>query len=201
MTRWHRVAVAVKGQSVTLIVDCKKRVTRPLPRSARPLLDTHGVIIFGARILDEEVFEVTRTENRVISYPIYCVYSPSGPSSPSSYTLALHLSSHEFIFPFSILKANFLCRRIRHPLLWQDSCLHQSTYPFIPSTNLSIYTHPFMYSSKTHPPIYALTHQSSIQVCIHPFAHFPLPSHFLLHSSVSLFTFNPSIYSIIHPPT
>lgn len=59
MTRWHRVAVAVKGQSVTLILDCKKRVTRPLPRSARPVLDTHGVIIFGARILDEEVFEVT----------------------------------------------------------------------------------------------------------------------------------------------
>uniref|UniRef100_A0A3Q2HIX8 Collagen type XI alpha 2 chain n=1 Tax=Equus caballus TaxID=9796 RepID=A0A3Q2HIX8_HORSE len=55
--KWHRVAVAVKGQSVTLIVDCKKRVTRPLPRSAHPVLDTHGVIIFGARILDEEVFE------------------------------------------------------------------------------------------------------------------------------------------------
>ncbi|XP_054984527.1 collagen alpha-2(XI) chain isoform X3 [Sorex araneus] len=55
--KWHRLAVAVKGQSVTLIVDCKKRVTRPLPRSARPVLDTRGVIIFGARILDEEVFE------------------------------------------------------------------------------------------------------------------------------------------------
>lgn len=54
------MAVAVKGQSVTLIVDCKKRVTRPLTRSARPVLDTHGVVIFGARILDEEVFEVTR---------------------------------------------------------------------------------------------------------------------------------------------
>ena len=59
VTRWHRVAVAVKGQSVTLVIDCKKRVTRPLPRSARPALDTRGVIIFGARILDEEVFEVT----------------------------------------------------------------------------------------------------------------------------------------------
>uniref|UniRef100_A0A286XJ41 Collagen type XI alpha 2 chain n=1 Tax=Cavia porcellus TaxID=10141 RepID=A0A286XJ41_CAVPO len=55
--KWHRVAVAVKGQSVTLIVDCKKRITRPLPRSARPVLDTRGVVIFGARILDEEVFE------------------------------------------------------------------------------------------------------------------------------------------------
>uniref|UniRef100_A0A8C5K733 Collagen alpha-2(XI) chain n=1 Tax=Jaculus jaculus TaxID=51337 RepID=A0A8C5K733_JACJA len=55
--KWHRVAVAVKGQSVTLIVDCKKRVTRPLPRSARPVLDTRGVVTFGARVLDEEVFE------------------------------------------------------------------------------------------------------------------------------------------------
>ncbi|XP_020829879.1 collagen alpha-2(XI) chain isoform X6 [Phascolarctos cinereus] len=55
--KWHRVAVAVKGHSVTLIVDCKKRVTRPLPRSARPVLDTRGVLIFGARILDDEVFE------------------------------------------------------------------------------------------------------------------------------------------------
>ncbi|EGW09101.1 Collagen alpha-2(XI) chain [Cricetulus griseus] len=55
--KWHRVAVAVKGQSVTLIVDCKKRVTRPLPRSVHPVLDTRGVVIFGAHILDDEVFE------------------------------------------------------------------------------------------------------------------------------------------------
>eukprot|EP00073_Rattus_norvegicus_P041578 XP_008771010.1 PREDICTED: collagen alpha-2(XI) chain-like [Rattus norvegicus] len=55
--KWHHVAVAVKGQSVTLIVDCKKRVTRPLPRSVHPVLDTHGVVIFGAHVLDDEVFE------------------------------------------------------------------------------------------------------------------------------------------------
>lgn len=53
------MAVAVKGQSVTLIVDCKKRLTRPLPRSANPVLDTHGVVIFGGHILDDEVFEVS----------------------------------------------------------------------------------------------------------------------------------------------
>lgn len=104
------MGVAVKGQSVTLIVDCKKRVTRPLPRSARPVLDTRGVIIFGARILDEEVFEVTeQSENRVISGPIACVHSPSGPSTPSSHVLALHLSSQEVVFPFTILRANILC--------------------------------------------------------------------------------------------
>lgn len=53
------MAVAVKGQSVTLIVDCKKRVSRPLPRSVNPVLDTRGVVIFGAHILDDEVFEVS----------------------------------------------------------------------------------------------------------------------------------------------
>lgn len=61
------MAVAVKGQSVTLIVDCKKRVTRPLPRSVHPVLDTHGVVIFGAHILDDEVFEVSL--RRVIPSP------------------------------------------------------------------------------------------------------------------------------------
>lgn len=58
------MAVAVKGQSVTLIVDCKKRVTRPLPRSVHPVLDTHGVVIFGAHILDDEVFEVSAAGSR-----------------------------------------------------------------------------------------------------------------------------------------
>lgn len=74
MTRWHRVAVAVKGQSVTLIIDCKKRVTRPLPRSAHPVLDTRGVIIFGARILDEEVFEVTRAARERSDFWSYALY-------------------------------------------------------------------------------------------------------------------------------
>ena len=70
------MGVAVKGQSVTLIVDCKKRVTRPLPRSARPVLDTRGVIIFGARILDEEVFEVTRAvrEQSYFLPPVLCLF-------------------------------------------------------------------------------------------------------------------------------
>lgn len=158
------MAVAVKGQSVTLIVDCKKRVTRPLPRSARPLLDTHGVIIFGARILDEEVFEVTnreqRIENRGISGLISCVCSPSGTSTPSSYALTLHLISYEFVFPYPILRADFLCRRNRCPCVWQDRCLHQSSSVrlSIHLFNISICTHPFIYSCISHPFIYVLTH-------------------------------------------
>lgn len=64
------MAVAVKGQSVTLIVDCKKRVTRPLPRSVHPVLDTQGVVIFGAHILDDEVFEVSAGSEEGDSVPM-----------------------------------------------------------------------------------------------------------------------------------
>lgn len=150
--------MAVKGQSVTLIVDCKKRVTRPLPRSARPVLDTHGVIIFGARILDEEVFEVNRAIREQIDFWFH-ILSPL-PSIPSSCALALHFSCHEFKFPFCILRANFLCRRTRWPLvwwplIWQDCPqllilsfrLHHSAHSF----NQFFYlpTHPF-----THSPIH-----------------------------------------------
>lgn len=156
MTRWHRVGVAVKGQSVTLIVDCKKRVTRPLPRSARPVLDTHGVIIFGARILDEEVFEVNRAIREQIDFwfHILCLL----PSMPSSCVLALDFSCHEFKFPFPILRANFLCRRTRWPLIWWPLIcrtvhsylslrLHHSTHPF--NQFFYLLTHLF-----THSPIH-----------------------------------------------
>uniref|UniRef100_A0A8C4RUI4 Thrombospondin-like N-terminal domain-containing protein n=1 Tax=Erpetoichthys calabaricus TaxID=27687 RepID=A0A8C4RUI4_ERPCA len=56
--KWHRIALSVQKKSVTLIVDCKKRITKPLPRSASPIIDTKGIMVFGTRILDEEVFEV-----------------------------------------------------------------------------------------------------------------------------------------------
>lgn len=58
LTRWHRVAISVHRQTITLILDCKKRTTQRLLRSANPIIDTRGIVVFGTRILDEEVFEV-----------------------------------------------------------------------------------------------------------------------------------------------
>ncbi|XP_076727561.1 collagen alpha-1(XI) chain-like [Callospermophilus lateralis] len=40
-----------------MIVDCKKKTTKPLDRSERSIVDTNGITVFGTRILDEEVFE------------------------------------------------------------------------------------------------------------------------------------------------
>ncbi|KAK9392536.1 collagen alpha-1V chain-like [Crotalus adamanteus] len=55
--KWHRVAFSVHKKNVTLILDCKKKVTKFLDRSDHPIIDVNGIIVFGTRILDEEVFE------------------------------------------------------------------------------------------------------------------------------------------------
>lgn len=62
--RWHRVAISVEKKSVTIIVDCKKKVTRPLGRSDQAVINTEGITVFGTRILDEEVFEASYGVNR-----------------------------------------------------------------------------------------------------------------------------------------
>lgn len=56
--RWHRIAFSVHKKNITLILDCKKKITKVLNRSDHPLIDLNGIIVFGARILDEELFEV-----------------------------------------------------------------------------------------------------------------------------------------------
>lgn len=58
LSRWHRVAISVHKQTITLILDCKKKTTQKLLRSPNPIIDTRGIVVFGTRILDEEVFEV-----------------------------------------------------------------------------------------------------------------------------------------------
>jgi len=49
----------VQKKNVTLILDCKKKITKFLDRSDHPIIDVNGIIVFGTRILDEEVFEVS----------------------------------------------------------------------------------------------------------------------------------------------
>lgn len=56
--RWHRVAISVEKKTVTIIVDCKKKITKPLKRSDHANLDTKGITVFGSRLLDDQVFEV-----------------------------------------------------------------------------------------------------------------------------------------------
>lgn len=55
------MAISVHKQSITIILDCKKKTTQKLSRSPHPIIDTKGIVVFGTRILDEEVFEVGLT--------------------------------------------------------------------------------------------------------------------------------------------
>lgn len=61
LSRWHRIAISVSKKNVTLLLDCKKKMTRPLPRGNNAEVDTNGITVFGARLLDEEVFQVRIT--------------------------------------------------------------------------------------------------------------------------------------------
>ncbi|CAM4594074.1 unnamed protein product [Leuciscus chuanchicus] len=54
---WHRVAISIEKKTVTMIVDCKKKISKPLSRSDHSIINTDGITVFGTRILDEEVFE------------------------------------------------------------------------------------------------------------------------------------------------
>lgn len=56
--RWHRVAISVEKNTVTIILDCKRKLSRPLPRSERASIDTNGITVFGTRFLDADVFQV-----------------------------------------------------------------------------------------------------------------------------------------------
>ncbi|KAG7269678.1 hypothetical protein CRUP_029796 [Coryphaenoides rupestris] len=67
--KWHRVAISVEKKTVTIIVDCKKKITKTLARSDRGSIDTNGITVFGARLLDEDVFQDFYTEQLVPMCP------------------------------------------------------------------------------------------------------------------------------------
>lgn len=61
--RWHRIAYSVLDKTVTLYLDCQKVETVDLQRGDDAVVSTEGVIVFGTRLLDEEVFEVQDFES------------------------------------------------------------------------------------------------------------------------------------------
>lgn len=54
--RWHRIGVTVKGDSITLILDCVNQVTRKFDRSADSKISTNGLILSGRQLNEDEDF-------------------------------------------------------------------------------------------------------------------------------------------------
>lgn len=52
------MAISVEKKTVTIIVDCKTRIIKPLLRSDHGAISTDGITVFGTRLLDVEVFQV-----------------------------------------------------------------------------------------------------------------------------------------------
>lgn len=83
------MAISVEKKSVTMIVDCKKKTTKPLGRSDRAMVDSNGITVFGTRILDEEVFEVNAPLSAVKTIDILAAGRVPGMST----WYDIHLSS------------------------------------------------------------------------------------------------------------
>lgn len=56
---WHRIAISVKGDSITLIFDCDKQITKKITRSRFSRIQTDGLLFMGVQLdEDEEYFTV-----------------------------------------------------------------------------------------------------------------------------------------------
>lgn len=52
--QWHRIGISVKGDSITLIFDCSKQITKKIVRSANPKIATDGLIFMGVQLDEDE---------------------------------------------------------------------------------------------------------------------------------------------------
>ncbi|KAG8172173.1 hypothetical protein JTE90_022562, partial [Oedothorax gibbosus] len=56
--KWHRIALSIKGDSVTLISECGRQMTESLGRSEDAHVDLTGIIVVGSQLVDSVYFEV-----------------------------------------------------------------------------------------------------------------------------------------------
>lgn len=57
--RWHRIALSIKGDSVTMIHNCETQSTKPLVRSTTSTLATSGIITIAHELAEENHFKVS----------------------------------------------------------------------------------------------------------------------------------------------
>lgn len=51
---WHRIGISFKGDSITLIFDCSKQITKKLQRTSNPRIATDGLIFMGVQLDEDE---------------------------------------------------------------------------------------------------------------------------------------------------
>lgn len=59
--KWHRLGFSIKGDAVTLIVDCVSQITKELRRNLLETVSDSGIVIIGQQLVDGNVYLVGRT--------------------------------------------------------------------------------------------------------------------------------------------
>lgn len=58
--KWHRLGVSVKGNAVTIILDCGRQITKELRRSKKETISSSGIIIIGQQFIDGTLYLVNK---------------------------------------------------------------------------------------------------------------------------------------------
>ncbi len=69
INRWHRLGLAVKGNSATLSLDCQVTDTRELNRTAFSRPSNTGIVLVGQRLLDDAFFTGSIQQLLIIPSP------------------------------------------------------------------------------------------------------------------------------------
>lgn len=81
--KWHRIAFSFKGDSVTLIYDCTRQITKKLTRSAKPKISTDGLIFMGVQLDEEDEYFIGSIQTLLLTdrpdsaYEICTKFSPN----------------------------------------------------------------------------------------------------------------------------
>lgn len=88
--RWHRIGVTVKGDSITLVLDCVHQVTRKFDRGLESIISTNGLILSGRQLNEEEEFFIGDIQLLLIAnspdeaYHICSKYAPDCPNGQTN---------------------------------------------------------------------------------------------------------------------
>ncbi|CAG0904815.1 unnamed protein product [Darwinula stevensoni] len=67
--KWHKLALSVKGNSVTMLLDCETQETLPLERNQSSRISNTGIILVGQDLLDVKHFQGSLQQLYVVPGP------------------------------------------------------------------------------------------------------------------------------------
>ncbi|KFM74322.1 Collagen alpha-1(XI) chain, partial [Stegodyphus mimosarum] len=67
--KWHRIALSIKGNSVTLLNECGQQLTESLNRTESSFIDTTGIMLLGQQLVDGVYYEGDIQQLQIVPTP------------------------------------------------------------------------------------------------------------------------------------